>query len=110
MEFTWKVDSVDTASRTMVVEYSHADQSTRLNIPMPDEGEDIAAWVKVYAPLYDWQRLQKPIAAIEPGMTGVGTFEAPAPVETPNVVGSWNEEYLRALIYQILEEIRESEA
>jgi hypothetical protein len=30
--------------------------------------------------------------------------------EVPNIVGSWNEEYIRAMVYLVLEEIRESEA
>jgi hypothetical protein len=46
------------------------------------------------------------------GSAGTFTIEpvasADAATETPKVIGSWNEEYVRALIYTVLEEIRES--
>ncbi len=111
-EFTWKIVEVNAQAGTMVVEYTYNDMSSAYNIPMPGFGEDLGEWVKVYAPVADWDRMDQIFADVQAGMHGTGTIEqAPDVVATeqPNVVGSWQEEYLRALIYQILEEIRESQ-
>ena len=50
---------------------------------------------------------------VRPGMSGVCSFgseeeKSAQESATPNVVGSWNEEYIRALIYSVFEEMREN--
>ncbi len=110
--FTWKIESVDQASGHMVVAYTHNSSTQSLNIPIPPASEDRDAWIGQYAPSLAWSRQAKELHAIEAGVEGTGTFE---PVdeevasEAANMMGSWNEEYLRAMIYQVMEEIRESE-
>ncbi len=112
IEYTWKIDSVDQASGHMVVAYTHDGSTQSLNIPIPPASEDRDAWINQYAPSLAWTRKANELHAIEAGVEGTGTFEPvdeDATSEAANMMGSWNEEYLRAMIYQVMEEIRESE-
>jgi hypothetical protein len=107
--YTWKIESVNIDLGTAEVEYELDGQITRLNLTMPDEGADIQAWVDAYAPRTSWTARA---ITVEVGTTGTGEVELTEPTarsETPNTIGSWQEEYLRALVYTVLEEIRESE-
>lgn len=112
-DFTWKIASVDQASGHMVVDYTLEGDTQSLNVPIPPATEDRDKWVAMYAPSLHWSRKGADLHAIDAGVEGSGQFEDAAAQssgsETPNVVGSWNEEYLRAMIYQVMEEIRESE-
>lgn len=102
----WKIISTDPTNATMVVEYNGAQQ---LNIPMPQLHEDVDAWVQRYAPL---SVAQTDVVFHDLQAGHEGSFEAQESVatvssEATNTVGSWQEEYIRALIYTVLEEIRE---
>jgi hypothetical protein len=49
---------------------------------------------------------------VEEGSSGVSTLHPKKEAEvteSPNVVGDWGEEYLRAMIYQVLEEIKDAQ-
>jgi hypothetical protein len=109
--YTWEVESVNIDTGTMEVLYA-ADgggQDIVLNVPMPEEGADLATWVDGYAPRSMWST--KPIT-VEVGATGTGHVDAmvgdAAGGEAPNTIGNWQEEYIRAMIYSVLEEVRES--
>jgi len=124
MEYSWKIESTDPVSNTMVVEYTYSTyQAIRVNIPMPgttlDEA-DLAAWVARYVPVHIWVAAEAAVSGSVPsstvavGATGTATYAAseatattaaPATSGASTTVGSWNEEYLRALIYQVIEEI-----
>ena len=106
--YTWKIESVNIDTDTVEVEYDYEGVVTRLNLPMPDEGSDISAWADLYAPRTAWSTKT---VTVEVGTTGIGVVELPeasSRSESPNTIGSWQEEYLRALIYTVLEEVRES--
>jgi hypothetical protein len=106
--YTWKIESVNIDTGAVEVAYDFEGLESRLNLPMPDEGADIAAWVDLYAPRTMWTAKA---VTVEVGTTGTGEAELPEAAtrsESPNTVGSWQEEYLRALIYTVLEEVRES--
>lgn len=107
MQVTWRILSKDDATRSMVVEYAGS-TSAVLNIPQPTTDHDINEWVSKYAPAPVLQARE--FHPVEVGHSG--SFEhdtdATATSEQANVVGSWNEEYVRALIYSVLEEVRES--
>ncbi len=108
MQVTWRILSKDDATRTMVVEYSGAVQSM-LNIPQPMADQDVNEWVSKYAPTPVLTANTYQDIAV--GQTGEFEHEVSTPdsgSEQANVVGSWNEEYIRALIYSVLEEVRES--
>ena len=110
MNYTWKIESVDDGAKTMIVKYTLNGADTVLNIPKPSLSDDVAAHVQRFAPIQTWRLTQQDHFEIAVGTEGTGTFEveppAPAPAPEPaNVVGSVNEEYLRALIFQVLEEI-----
>lgn len=109
MNITWKVLSKDVGTNSMVVEYG-GDVSIALNIPIPTVDKDIDEWVKMYLPQH--HVVQQEFHDVAEGAEGSFTVELVAPVqsEQANMVGSWNEEYLRAMIYQVIEEIREAEA
>ncbi len=117
-QYTWKIMSVDAPNNSMIVEYAHDTLVTSLNIPIPAAGSELPAWVDLYAPVEQWRATQA-APTIDPvaiGTEGTGTFEMVPTVpeaqpasETPNVAGSVNEEYLRALIYQVLEEIKDTQ-
>jgi len=109
---TWAVESIDRISGSMVVKYTVEDVETFLNIPVPPASQDAAEWVSKYAPK---PALAESTSHLQVGLSGAvvqpvepETPAAPPANQPPNVVGSVNEEYLRALIYTVLEEIRES--
>lgn len=92
----------------MIVEYT-GDVSATLNIPMPTADKDLNEWIKQHAP----RHLREPKVLHPEAVIGAsGSFIADALVtqtpEQPKIIGSWSEEYIRALIYTVLEEIRES--
>jgi len=111
-EFTWKIVEVDAGQGAMLVEYTHEGARTTLNLPMPPFGENLGVWVKAYAPVADWDRAETAFADVQPGMHGDDVIDDVDPAEplsdNANVIGSWNEEYLRAIVYSVLEEMREA--
>jgi hypothetical protein len=106
--YTWEIESTDADQGTMVIMYTHAEKQTRLNLPVPDASVDVAEWVDKFAPRSQWET--RSIDHIVVGAAGEKAVEIPAvpapAAVTPNVSGSVNEEYLRALIFQVLEEIK----
>jgi hypothetical protein len=110
--FNWKIMHVDSATHSMVVKYSREDGTAELelNLPIPPASVDIDEWVQKFLPAHMAQPLD--FHAVEVGREGSFTCQpidpAVASSESANVVGSWNEEYVRALIYTVLEEIRET--
>lgn len=117
MNYTWKIETVDATTNSMVVAYELSGVTTRLNLPIPTADEDIGAWVHKFAPHAEWKKATNAVqtASVQEGQEGTGVFDPaeaePATVqsEPPSVFGNLNEEYIRALIYQVLEEIRESQ-
>ena len=110
VDFKWAIEAKDDTTRTMVVSYSLADNSgmQKFNIPQPPAGSNIDEHIASYAPFKSWVT-PPTFEQVESGTTGVGTILPPVVVEPsapPNVAGNWNEEYLRAMIYQVLEEIK----
>lgn len=107
--YTWKIESVDATTNTMLVEFTNDGVVQLLNLHTPPEGTELGAWVDSFAPREQWQQVRTTVTA---GATGTAPIikevaPAPTPSEAPVVVGNWNEEYLRALIYSVLEEVRE---
>lgn len=110
-EYTWTIESVDTATNTMVVAYDHAGSVTRYNLAIPHKDEQLESWIDQFAPRSEWARAaSNELLPVVVGASGTGSVEIFAEAdEQPNMVGAWNEEYLRAMIYSVLEEIREAE-
>lgn len=110
-EYTWEVESTDTLGGTMVVKYKHGDSELRYNIPIPLKSGDLQEQIHSFAPVGEWLKNPADLHDVQVGHVGSGTFnvDQEMPSEQPNVAGSWNEEYLRAMIYQVMEEMRESE-
>lgn len=109
MNITWTILSKDLSTGSMVIEYS-GDVSLQLNIPIPSSDKDLEEWVSSYLPAQ--VHIQQDLHEAPVGHSGAFTVEPPAAVEpsdVPNTTGSWNEEYLRAMIYQVLEEIKEAQ-
>lgn len=108
--YAWKIDLVNTESNTMEVSYTKDEKKTTLNLPIPPLGENVSEWIDRFAPRSRWATM--PTDAIIVGSEGLGVIEldepapAPSPAPAPAPSSSLNEEYLRALIYQVLEEIR----
>lgn len=105
-KYAWAIESTDPITHTMVVAYTVAGKTTHLNLPLPSEGEDLSSWIDVHAPRAEWTRGNS--MSVQVGTSGEGNIEGEIESDVPNIMGSWNEEYLRAMIYTILEEIRES--
>jgi hypothetical protein len=109
--FTWQIESKDPLTGSMVVRFTPdtaPGAALSLNIPMPPVGVDVAEHVTQYAPANDWARAGAAYEEVEVGLGGASVTAPVMSSETPQVSGSWNEEYLRALIYQVLEEMKES--
>jgi hypothetical protein len=110
MNIGWKIVSKDEQTHSMVVEYS-GDFNQLLNIPIPPADKQLDEWVRMYVPQHVVTP-QETHPDVVVGAAGSFAVEPQAPADTlteqANVVGSWNEEYIRALIYTVLEEIRES--
>ena len=102
--YSWSVTAVE--GEHMSVQYVCGDKEHTLNVPVPPVETDLAGWIDMYAPRAEWQRREA--AAVQVGSSGTGSIAlAGANSEAPQVRGSWNEEYLRALIYTIMEEIQD---
>jgi len=114
-EYTWQIENVDPSTGTMVVIYEHEGVQARYNIHIPPTDVDVGQWVDNYAPKAAWELMKNPINTdhVKIGQSGTNAWEPPkeepALSETPNINGAWNEEYLRAMIYSVLEEIKESQ-
>lgn len=105
--YTWKIESVHPETGTMEVQYTTDGHQSVLNLPMPDEDVDVGGWVDKYAPRSAWT---KRTSTVQVGTTGTSKIavEIDNETEIPNTIGNWQEEYLRAMIYSVLEEIHES--
>ena len=111
--FTWEIESVHPAISSMVVKYSIGEASISINIPIPSVGEDLAEQISRRAPhvIQSRDEIQQSFHPdARPGLAGdVVTSVHGARSEPPQMAGDWQEEYLRAVIYQVLQEIKESE-
>lgn len=101
--YAWTIDSTDADSGTMIVSYTNNEKTTALNIPVPDLGADIPAWIDKFAPRSSWQA--KAVDEIVIGATGEATIELPVVSPAPQIPGAVNEQYLRTLIRQIIDEM-----
>lgn len=107
MNINWQIISTDEQTNSMVVNYS-GDFNQVINMSIPPADQDLGEWIQMHIPKMPAPSQQLNPAAVA-GATGtfaINPDEAPQ-TQQPNIVGSWNEEYLRALIYTVLEEIRE---
>ena len=103
--YTWKIESVDADAGTMVVEFTNQDKVSLLNLPAPDVGADLSEWVDKFAPRQQWA--PKAVDQITVGMIGDEFIVTPpdlTPPAAPSPFIPQNEEYLRALIRQVLAE------
>ena len=71
--FSWKILHVDVDSRSMVVEYKKDGITKSLNLPMPNQTDDVTVVIHSYAPHDYWEQAKKPLATVFAGMTGSGT-------------------------------------
>lgn len=113
-EFTWKVESVNTEAATMVVEYKQDDKTSMLNIPMVPTGVEPNDHVALYVPFKPEKNLDE-FVQLEVGYEGTVVPQAMEPeseeaAQATKVNGGWNEEYIRALIYQVLDEREENKS
>jgi len=108
--YTWKIISVDALNHHMVVEYSTDSIVDKLNLPIPAKEVDIAVHIDKFAPKQRWeQRDSTATDHVSVGTTGISSLtvsEQPGQTETAQLVGTFQEEYIRALIYQVIEEIK----
>lgn len=110
---TWTVTAVDTTAGTMVVKYECEQlPAIEYNLQFPPGDTALEEWVKKFAPTGAWERLVSPPAepvAVTVGTTGqtVISSQLAAPAAS-NSAYNVSEEYLRALIFQVLDEIQNS--
>lgn len=109
---TWKIVAVDKKNETMVVQFDHTSGKIDLNLVIPREDVNLEQYIEMHAPTSTWVQKQTPIMAVTVGMQGDLAIheatEVKSESESVNAVGSWSDEYLRAMIYQVFEEIKES--
>jgi hypothetical protein len=114
IQYKWRIESIDETAGTMVVSYTSLDDPTKTvsyNMSRPLAGASVDDHIAQFAPVSAWRDAPH-FEPLEHGQEGVGTIassENQAPTETPNVAGSWSDEYIRAMIYQVMEEMREAE-
>lgn len=111
--YAWKIDSTNAELNTMQVTYTFETKVTPLNLPIPPAGTDISEWIDKFAPRSTWEIVSTDGIVIGAEGSGVVELPEPEPVtaptpQAPNMTGSVNEEYLRALIFQVIEEINAS--
>jgi hypothetical protein len=110
MDYSYAIESVDAVQKTMVVKYmSTGLETTMLNISIPAVGADLDAHIRKYAPVQKWIAAGVTPMEVTAGYEGTGTYTPPAtPTPAPNPVihTTVQEEYIRALIFQVLEEIK----
>ena len=110
--YIWKIESTDEQAGTMVVSFIFEDSpEVMLNVPMPTAGISAEDWIKNFVPAPMVVSNFEPVTVGATGSTVIDTSEgiSSGPInELPNTTGSWNEEYLRAMIYQVLEEIKDA--
>jgi hypothetical protein len=107
MDYTYAIQSVDTVQKTMVVGYqSPGLEPVQLNIGIPAAGVNLDAYLQKHAPTSKWTASSVVLMEITAGYAGTATYTAPAPAPAPTTPSTVNEEYIRALIFQVLEEIK----
>lgn len=100
MNFNWTVMSVDDGQATMVVRYeTDGFPAVDLNIPQPRGGAVPEDWIPRFAPVDSWVTP----STVQVGATGSAVADAPEEAPSSSPV---SEEYLRALIHQVLDEIQ----
>ena len=109
--YTWKVISIDASTNHMLVEYSTDSTADKLNLPIPAIGEDIAAHIDKFAPKNKWVDTSTITTDhVSTGTNGTSILTEPepdpGPSDTVQFMGTYHEEYIRALIYQIIEETK----
>jgi hypothetical protein len=112
-QFNWEILQVDYNTGTMVVRFQFQDKESAYNINIPPVDQDLSEWIQQCAPKHEWFPKPLPeLAVVEVGQCGHCeiVLQAPTPSNSDPVptTGSWDEEYLRAVIYSVLAEIEES--
>jgi hypothetical protein len=91
----------------MIVEYkSEGLESHQFNMSIPSEGTNVDEYIQKYAPIQRWVVQTAPLATVAEGHEGVATYVASVAPVPPPVGSAVNEEYIRAMIFQVLEEIK----
>lgn len=105
--FSWEIRSIDDGTKTMLVNYKpEQGEELMLNLSVPEKGTDINEYIAKYAPQNTWAI--KEYESVQVGQRG--SVSAQEISVSPRVAGNFNEQFLRAMIYQVLEEIKDSEA
>ena len=76
--YTWNIDSVDAATSSMVVSYTHSGLTIPLNLPSAPAGTSVEEHITKFAPLEAWKRILTPREGVEPGTSGSVNVEVPA--------------------------------
>jgi hypothetical protein len=109
MNYSYSIQSVDAVQKTMVVAYmSPGLEYVQLNVGIPVAGTNIDTYIQKFAPIQKWLASSATLADVAVGFSGLATYAAPVPPApvAPASVNAMQEEYIRALIFQVLEEIK----
>jgi hypothetical protein len=68
--YTWKIESIDQSTKSMLIAYNYNDVIIRLNLPVSPANEDINNWIDQYAPRNSWTSVD--ISHIVVGSEGTG--------------------------------------
>jgi hypothetical protein len=118
MEYTtatykWEIISVDMPTNHMVVAYSTDSGVDKLNLPIPDKGQNISVYLDKFAPKHRWEAKDPADTDhVAEGMSSTSKLTSSSRAiteqpETHRILGVFQEEYIRALIYQVVEEIKD---
>ena len=111
--YTWKIISIDQINHHMIVEYSIDSMVDKLNLPIPDKGQNISVYLDKFAPKHRWEAKDPADTDhVAEGMSSTSKLVSSssaitAQPETHRILGVFQEEYIRALIYQVVEEIKD---
>jgi hypothetical protein len=107
--YTWKIISIDAVNNHMIVEYTTDSVVDKFNLPVPSKEDDIAAHIDKFAPKHKWLQRDS-VDHISEGMSGTSELivpeSDPGPSDTVQFMGTFHEEYIRALVYQVIEETK----
>lgn len=104
--FEWTITGVNEELAQFTVTYKMGDREITLCLPLTDTGKTIEQVIETYFPSHLFE--EKKLMSVQPGMSGVASAKTRVS-ELPTMYGSWAEEDIRAMIYDVIQQTKQEE-